>query len=57
MANRAQLAEALHALIGSLEEIRRAVESADSPALEKLFATAKQRRDAWCASSASPSPE
>jgi hypothetical protein len=34
-----------------------AVPFGDAEAIEKHFATAKERRDRWCAGGASPSPE
>jgi len=57
LANRTQLGRALGAFINDLEEVRRAVETGDVKAIEQFFTTAKQRRDAWCAQTASPSPE
>jgi prephenate dehydrogenase len=57
LANRAQLAQTLGVFIEDLQQLRRAVESGDTQVIEKFFSEAKQRRDAWCAQGASPSPE
>lgn len=56
-ANRNQIAQVLGVFIGELQDIRRALDAGDSKVLEKFFMEAKQRRDAWSAQSASPSPE
>jgi prephenate dehydrogenase len=57
LANRAQLGRTLAEFIEALQQLRRAIESSDNAALEEFFVTAKQRRDAWCGQTASPSPE
>jgi len=57
IANREQLARTLGVFIEDLQQLRAAIERGDSAALETFFQTAKQRRDAWCAPAASPSPE
>ena len=57
LANPQNIARALDALAGELEKFRRALARADAAALSGYFETAKQRRDAWCAVCASPSPE
>lgn len=57
LANREQLARALDVFTEDLATLRRAIHAGDSAALETFFKTAKQRRDAWRAQSASPSPE
>jgi len=43
--------------IEDLQEFQHALESQDTKAIEEFFTQAKQRRDAWRASSASPSSE
>jgi prephenate dehydrogenase len=57
LANRENLSHALGAFIGDLEQIRGAIQRGDARQIEAFFTTAKQRRDAWCAQTASPSPE
>ena len=57
MANRKNLSKTLEAFIHDLKNIQSALKSADEKAAEKFFKTGKQRRDAWCAKCASPSPE
>ncbi len=57
IANREQLVRALDAFTRDLRQVRDAIERGDTQELENFFKTAKQRRDAWCAQSASPSPE
>ena len=57
MANREQVSRALDAFMGDLQRLRQAIDNADAKAIEEFFVTAKQRRDAWCAQLASPSPE
>jgi prephenate dehydrogenase len=57
LANREQLSRVLVEFMAHLDELRRAIEKGDSNAIEDFFVTAKQRRDAWCGQSASPSPE
>jgi cyclohexadieny/prephenate dehydrogenase len=57
LANRENLAEMLGTLADQLQALRRVIAAGDSAALEKFFQAAKQRRDAWCAHGASPSPE
>lgn len=57
LANRSHLAQTLGVFIEDLQALRRAVETGDTQAIEKFFSEAKQRRDAWCAQAASPSPE
>ena len=57
LANRRNLARALTAFIGDLQKIQRALKKSDAQAIAVFFKTAKQRRDDWRASCASPSPE
>lgn len=57
LSNRKQINQALGSFIVELEQFRAALKRADVRAVAKFFETAKQRRDAWCACCASPSPE
>ena len=57
LANREQLARALGVFIGDLQKLQSAIAAGDTQAIEKFFTTAKERRDAWSAQAASPSPE
>jgi prephenate dehydrogenase len=57
LANRENLSRALDAFILELEKIRGAIQRGDARQVEAFFVTAKQRRDAWHAQTASPSPE
>jgi prephenate dehydrogenase len=57
LTNRRNLSRALGAFIGDLRQLQRVLRSADEKAISKFFEQAKQRRDAWCARCASPSPE
>ncbi|MGA2245219.1 MAG: prephenate dehydrogenase/arogenate dehydrogenase family protein [Verrucomicrobiota bacterium] len=57
LANRKNLARSLEALATELAGFQAALRRNDAPAVEKFFATAKQRRDHWCACGISTSPE
>lgn len=57
VANRDNLARVLGVVIEDLQEFRLALKNKDLKTIEEFFAKAKQRRDAWSARSASPSPE
>ena len=57
LANRENLVGALDAFVSDLQRLREKIGQGDSRAIEVFFQTAKQRRDAWCAGNASPSPE
>jgi prephenate dehydrogenase len=57
MANAQPLASALDALMAELQALRRAVERADGPAVERFFAEARERREGWSSQTISPSPE
>ncbi|MDX1953429.1 MAG: prephenate dehydrogenase/arogenate dehydrogenase family protein [Verrucomicrobiota bacterium] len=57
VANRKQLSIELGIFINELSQLREALDQMDTGAIQKFFDTAKQRRDAWCARMASPSPE
>jgi prephenate dehydrogenase len=55
--NRKNLARSVDAFVAELKDFQAALKCNDAAAVEKFFATAKQRRDNWCACGASPSPE
>ncbi|MCX8091571.1 MAG: prephenate dehydrogenase/arogenate dehydrogenase family protein [Verrucomicrobiae bacterium] len=57
LANRAHLRRALAEFIRQLQRIQTLLASGDAAALERWFATAKARRDHWCAARAARSPE
>lgn len=57
LANRKNLGKALETFIRDLKKVRSILKSGDEKAAEKFFQQGKQRRDAWCARCASPSPE
>jgi prephenate dehydrogenase len=57
MANRKNLSKALDAYIRDLKKFQSVLKKSDERAAEKFFQSGKQRRDAWCAKCASPSPE
>jgi prephenate dehydrogenase len=57
LANAGNLSRALEVFIESLQQLRASLARGDGPALERFLQEAKQRRDQWCAQSASPSPE
>jgi prephenate dehydrogenase len=57
LANAENLSRALGMFIADLQQFRRALKAGDVEAIQRFFEQAKQRRDAWCGKSASPSPE
>ncbi len=57
LANRDQVTHALDRFLHDLQQLRATIAAGDSKKVEAFFATAKQRRDTWCAQTASPSPE
>jgi prephenate dehydrogenase len=57
LANRKNLSKALGTFIRDLKKVQAILEKDDEKAAEKFFKLGKQRRDAWCAKCASPSPE
>lgn len=57
VANRRNLTRALDDFIASLQTLRQRVEQADADAIESFLREARQRREAWQPSTASPSPE
>jgi prephenate dehydrogenase len=57
LANRKNLSRSLDAFIADLQKFQRTLKKSDARAVSNFFATAKARRDNWCASSASTSSE
>ena len=57
MANRRNLARVLGVFIEDLQEFQLALENGDVKTIEEFFTKARERRDAWYANGASPSPE
>ena len=57
LGNRKNVAQSVEALVGELKKFQTLLKKGDAKAVEKFFATAKERRDNWCACCASPSPE
>jgi len=57
LANRKNVSQTLDAFIGDLKKFQAALKKSDTKAVEKFFATAKERRDNWCACCASTSLE
>jgi len=57
LGNRRNLARSLGDLIRELEIFKRALARSDAKAIAAILERAKQRRDAWSARCASPSPE
>ncbi len=57
MANRRNLSRVLGVFIEDLQEFQLALENGDVKTIEEFFTKARERRDAWYANGASPSPE
>jgi prephenate dehydrogenase len=57
LANRKNLSRSLDAFVAELKKFQAALKSGDAKALEKIFATAKSRRDNWCAKATATSSE
>jgi prephenate dehydrogenase len=57
LANRKNISRSVDVFVGELKKFQSALKSGDARAVEKYFATAKQRRDNWCACLASTSSE
>jgi prephenate dehydrogenase len=57
LANRKNLSQSVDNFVSELKRFQTALKRGDARAVEKFFATAKERRDNWCACCASPSPE
>ena len=54
LANRKNLSQSVDAFVAELKKIQSALKQGDAKAVEKIFATARQRRDGWCMKSNSP---
>jgi len=57
LANRKNLSQSVDAFVAELKKFQGALKRGDATAVEKIFATAKQRRDNWCAKGTSTSSE
>ena len=57
LANRKNVSQSVDTLVAELEKFQAALKRNDVLAVEKFFATAKERRDGWCAGGAPPSTE
>ena len=57
LANRKHLARSVDAFVSELKKFQSALKSVDDKAVENFFATAKQRRDNWCAKATTTSSE
>jgi prephenate dehydrogenase len=57
LANRKNLSRSVDAFVSELKKFQAALKTGDAKAVEKYFATAKQRRDNWCANAAVISSE
>ena len=57
LANRKNVSQSVDAFVAELKKFQTALKKSDGNAVEKFFATAKQRRDNWCAKSISVSSE
>lgn len=57
LANRKNLSRSVDVFVAELKKFQSALKSDDSKAVEKYFATAKQRRDNWCAKATATSSE
>jgi len=57
LANRKNLSQSVDAFAAELKKFQGALKRGDATAVEKIFATAKQRRDNWCAKGTSTSLE
>ncbi len=57
LANRKNISRSVDAFVAELKKFQSALKSGEAAALEKIFATAKSRRDNWCAKGGSTSSE
>jgi prephenate dehydrogenase len=57
LANRKNLSRSVAAFVAELKRFQAALKSGDGKVVEKIFATAKSRRDSWCARCVSTSQE
>ena len=57
LANRKNLSRSVDSFVAELKKFQAALKSGDAKTLEKIFATAKSRRDNWCAKATATSSE
>jgi prephenate dehydrogenase len=57
LANRKNLSRSVDAFVAELKKFQAALKSGEPKSLEKIFATAKSRRDNWCAKATATSSE
>ena len=57
LANRKNVSQSVDAFVAELKKFQAALKKSDAKGVEKFFATAKARRDNWCAKSTSTSSE
>jgi prephenate dehydrogenase len=57
LANRKNVSQSVDAFVAELKRFQTALKKSNGMAVEKFFATAKARRDKWCANSTSTSSE
>lgn len=57
LTNRREIGRALKEFVRQLGNFQRALDRNDAQSISRFFATAKQRRDSWCACCVSPTPE
>jgi prephenate dehydrogenase len=57
LANRKNISQSVDEFMEELKKFQSVLKSCDGKTVEKIFSTAKSRRDNWCAKSASTSPE
>jgi prephenate dehydrogenase len=57
LANRKNVSQSVDVFVGELKKFQTALKNGDAKAVEKFFATAKERRDNWCACCVSTSSE
>ena len=57
LANRKNVSQSVDVFVVELKRFQAALKKGDAQSVEKFFATAKERRDNWCACSASTSSE
>jgi prephenate dehydrogenase len=57
LANRKNLSRSLDAFVAELKKFQSALKSGEAKVFEKIFATAKSRRDNWCAKATATSSE
>ncbi|MDD5141161.1 MAG: prephenate dehydrogenase/arogenate dehydrogenase family protein [Verrucomicrobiales bacterium] len=57
LANRKNLSQSVDAFVAELKKFQSALKRGDARTVEKIFATARQRRDRWCAKATTASSE